>query len=101
MGRYSYLLVVIDQVDIKGIAILETESDAPVARNRHAPVASSVTPEPVKTIPGQIEITGYSRTIQMSQNALDASQLVGSNPTAVALVVEALQATVPKPLNHG
>jgi len=95
------LLVVVDQVDIKGITILETEGDAPVSRNRHAPVASSVTPEPVKTIPWQIEISRHSGTIQMGQDALNASQLVGSDPTVVALVVEALQAQVPKTLKHG
>jgi hypothetical protein len=65
------LLVVVDQVDIKGITILETEGDAPVSRNRHAPVASSVTPEPVKTIPWHIEISRHSGTIQMGQDALN------------------------------
>jgi len=92
--------VVVDQVDITGITILETECDTPIPRNAHAPVTSSVTPEPVKAIPWQIEIIGCSRTIQMSEDVPHTTQLVGPDLPAVALLVEALEALVAKALNH-
>ena len=44
----KFSLVVIEVVDVDGVAVLEAEDDAPVGAHRHGPVPREVSLEPVK-----------------------------------------------------
>jgi hypothetical protein len=54
----------------------------------------------VETVPRQIEISGGSRLVQVQQHVTDPAALVGTEPAAIPLFKETLQATVPKALDQ-
>ena len=93
------MLVVVGQADLIGITILKAESDAPIAGDRHAPVALQAALERVETIARQIEISRFLCFVQMQQHVTDAGELVGADLAAVALLIKLLQTPVSKTLN--
>jgi len=47
-GYASYSLVVIDQINIRGVALLKAEDDPPIGTNGDTPVSGEVAPQRVQ-----------------------------------------------------
>ncbi len=68
--------MVVDQVDVVGIAIFEAEDHPPVSGNRYAPVPLQVALQRVKPVAGQVEVRGLAGIVKVRQGERDAARQV-------------------------
>ena len=92
--------MVVDQVDVVGIAIFEAEDHPPVAGNRDAPVPLQSALQRVKPVAGQVEVRGLAGIVKVRQGERDAVRQVRIHSARIAALVHALQAAMTKPSDH-
>ena len=92
--------MVIDQVDVAGIAIFEAEDHPPVAGNRDAPVPFQCALQRVKPVAGQVEIRWLAGIVKVRQGERNAIRQGGTHSARIAALVHALQAAMTKPSDH-
>src|SRR5882757_3185693 len=96
----SPFLMVIDQLNVKGIIPLKAENDAPIGPNRHGPQPPQVAFEWVQAVAGEIQSLRRCGGIENREDSLNRIQEVGADPTSVAAFIEAFQASMLKAPNH-
>ena len=92
--------MVVDQVDVVGIAIFEAEDHPPVAGNRDASVPLQFTLQRVKPVAGQVEVRGFASIVKVRQGERDPIRQGGTHSARIAALVHALQAAMTKPSDH-
>ncbi|HZA66292.1 MAG TPA: hypothetical protein VE592_05040, partial [Geminicoccaceae bacterium] len=96
MGIALASSMVVEQIDIEGIAILETEDDAPVRGDLDRKEAFQFALERVEPEAGGIHVGHSRRGVQPAQDTPNLGGLVGSDAAAVALLEETLQPPMPE-----
>ena len=92
--------MIIDQLNVKHVAVLNPKDDAPVCPDGHGPETLQITFERVEAVSGKIKGLRYSCPIEAGQNVLDDIAQIGPYPTAVALLVEPFQSSMLEAPNH-
>ena len=78
--------MVIDQINIVGIAFLESEDDAPVRPYGHAPKALEITFQGVEMKTGQVHVLRLSGKVQDGQDILDLLEMIGADGLGLAFL---------------
>jgi hypothetical protein len=85
-------LVVVGQIDIKGVALPEAENDPPVPRDRDALQALEVALQRVEPPAGkQAYVARFLGRIERGEHVRDLLGLAGGNATAVVVFEQALE----------
>jgi hypothetical protein len=92
--------MVIDQINVGCVLALESEYDAPVARNRNREMPASVPMQGMKAKPRRIHRRRFPRRVQLRQNKLNPPCVLGGNTTRVVGRKQALKSFMAKTQNH-
>jgi hypothetical protein len=92
--------VIVDQINIGYVTVIEAKDDAPVGADGDAPKAGEVAFQQVQPEARKVHILGACRAIQKRQHASDFIDVLGVQAAAVAVYVEAFQASVLKAPEH-
>jgi hypothetical protein len=92
--------VVIDQIDIRGVALLETENDAPVGTDGDAPITRELAFQRVQPKARQIELLRACRHIEPGQHARNLICMLRVHLAPVVVFVKAAQAAMSKATDH-
>lgn len=79
--------MVINKLDIEGIAVFKPEYDPPVSTNRHRPETSPIAFEGVETIAGKVKGLRGACGIKNRKNLFNLLQKVWPDLTSVPLLV--------------
>ena len=93
--------VIVDQIDIEGVAVLEAENNAPVTGHGHAPKTSQIASKPMQAITWQIEIFRIPRLVEQTKDILYPFQEVWGHLAPLAALIKTLETAVPEALDHG
>jgi hypothetical protein len=93
--------MVVDQIDIMGVAGIEAENDAPVGPDGHGPEPGQITLERMQPETGEIHLADLVGFIEARENALDLVHLVRPELASIASLVEPPQSAMPKAPDHG
>jgi hypothetical protein len=93
--------VVIDKINIIGIAFLESEDDAPVRPDGYAPKALEITFQGVEVETGKVHVFRLTGTVQDSHDVLDFLEVIGADAFGFPILEEPFEALMPEALNHG
>jgi hypothetical protein len=93
-------LVVVQIVNIDGIAFLEAENDSPVRPNRHRPEARVIAFQRVEPKAGQSHILRRSGHIQPRENVPHSFAVISANSALVAPLEKLLQRPAPEASHH-
>jgi len=88
------LLVIIGQLDVKGVVSFEAELDSPVGSYRHGPKPLLVALERVQTISRDIKSLRRGGAIENGEDSFNRAQQVGAYPAAVVPFIKPLQAAM-------
>jgi hypothetical protein len=101
MGIALTSSMVVEQIDIEGIASLEAEDDAPVTGDLDGPEAFQLAPERVEPEAGGIDIGHGRRSIQTAQDTPDLAHMVRPDAAPVSQLEQTLQSAMPEaPYRH-
>ena len=92
--------MVIEEIDIEGVAVLEPENDSPIPANSHGPEARQSAFEPMQTITGNAERLGRLGGVQAGENPLDFAAQSRSDPAWIAILIEPLEAAMAEAPDH-
>lgn len=92
--------MVVNELDIVGIAILEPENNAPITGHLHAPKAFQLAFQRMQVPARPIEVAWLLRNIQEEQNILHGRKMIRSHLTFVVTFIEPLQAAILKRPDH-
>ena len=92
--------MIVHHINVKCIALFKPENDAPIAGNRHAPKALHVAAKGMKTISRQIKVRWPQRPVEMRQDVRYAANVICPNSAFVAILVQALQSSMPEAPDH-
>lgn len=95
---FSLRLVVIDQIDIKGISVFKAKNNSPVAGYRDAPVAFQFPPKRVKPVTRQVKIGRVFCLIKMRQHIPEPLNLIGTNAARIIALKKTFQTLMSKRL---
>jgi hypothetical protein len=95
-----HLLVVVNQINIAGAAVAESKNDAPVARHGDGPETGKVSLERMQPKARQVHVADLGRLVETRQDALDLSDMVRIQPTAVSLLEQKPEALMPPADDH-
>jgi hypothetical protein len=96
MGIVLTSSMVVEQIEIEGIASLAAQDDAPVTGDLDGPEAVQLALERVEPEAGGIDIGHGRRSIQTAQDTPNLGHLVRPDAAAVALLEETLQRAMPE-----
>ncbi len=80
--------MIIQIIDLEGVALLETENHAPIPRDLHRIKAVQLSFEHVQAPTGRIELLGPIGRIERSQDTGESLNMVLLDPTRIALFKE-------------
>jgi len=92
--------MVIEQIDIGGVALLEAKNDPPVGANGDAPIAGEVASQRVQPPARQIKVARLRRLVETRQHARDLVGVLNIHLAAVVIFIEASKASMTKPPDH-
>jgi len=92
--------MIINQLNIKGVAILESENDPPVGTNGNRLESFAVTFEFMQPIAGKVEGLRRFRGIERGQNIFNSVDEVSPDVAAVALLEKPFSAPVLEAPDH-
>lgn len=92
--------MIIDEIDIEGVAVLEAEDQTPVAAHAHRPEATQLPCQRVQDEPRQVHVLDLRGPLQPGQDAPDALHLLRTDLARVAPFDEALETSMPYRLYH-
>ena len=90
-------LVVVDRVDVVGIAIIETKDRRLVARCRDAPISLQGALQREEPVSGQVEVRESARVVEVGQGERDATRHAGAHSAGIVALVHTLEAAMTKP----
>jgi hypothetical protein len=80
--------MIVDQIDVMGVASIEVENDTPVGPDGHGPEAGQVALERMQPETGQVHLADLIRLIETRENALDLVDLIRPELAPIALLVQ-------------
>jgi hypothetical protein len=89
-----------DQVDVVRVAAFEPEDDSPVARHTDGPKALHVSREGVESKTWEVHLLRHVGFIETGQDARDLIHSGRGQASAVVLIVESLEPSVPEAADH-
>jgi len=92
--------MIINQLNIKGVSILEPENDPPVRANGDGPEPSTLTLEPVQAIAREVECLRRFRGIERGKDIFDSVDEVCADLTGVGTLEKPFQPPVLKAQDH-
>jgi hypothetical protein len=92
--------MIVDQIDVEGVAVLEPEYDPPVCPHRYGPEASQIPSQGMKAKAWQGDILDRARRIQQAENVLDPVDELRIDPLPFAILEQAFEALVTKAINQ-
>jgi hypothetical protein len=93
-------LVVVDQFNIAGIAVLKAEDNTPVGADRYGPKTLHVALERMKMKAGHPHVLDGAGFVELVQDGANLVEEIGPNSARVIPVEEPLEALMPKPDDH-
>ena len=89
--------MVVDQVHVHGLAVLEAEHDAPVARDPDAPLARAVALQGMQPEARRVGAARMRCLLQTEQDTPEPWRESGGQPRGVVALVQRPQSLVPDP----
>jgi hypothetical protein len=100
MGIVFSSLVIVDQVDVSGMAGLEAEDDAPVARDADGPIAFHISREGVKLEARKIHFLWIVGFVEAGKDTPDLVHPLRREALAIVSFIEPFEPAMPKALDH-
>ena len=100
--RHGFLLplVVIQQLNIRGVAVGDPEDDAPVGFDAHRPLTLPVALERMQPEARRPDVVDDLRIIELGENRADFVEQVWPDSACVAAFVEAFKASMSEAAYH-
>ena len=92
--------MVVDQVDVMGMAGIEAENDTPISSDSHSPKPGQIALERMQPEPRQVHLSDLIGLIETRENALNLVNLIRPELAPIALLVQSPQSTVPEAPDH-
>lgn len=92
--------MVVNQIDLSGVAFLEAEHDAPIGSNRHAPEIFLAAFKSVQSEARQIQVVGPAGATQNKEAVFDLFDLIRTDTFALAVFKQAFQSLMPESPDH-
>jgi len=92
--------MVVNQVDVKGIWLIEPEDHSPVSSNRNCPKSRQLALESVQSEGRQSHMSNRWRCVQNSQDFAKLLNVLGGDATRVVIFEQAFKAFVTKRTDH-
>ena len=89
--------MIVDQVNVHGLAVLEAEHHAPVARNADSPLARAVALQGVQPEARRVGIARMRCLVQPEQDAPEPWRETCRKPRGIVALVQRPQCLVPGP----
>src|SRR5207248_4996080 len=94
------LLMIVEQINVAGVAAFEPKDDAPVSGDRYGPEACKVALERMQTKTRQVHIADLRSFFETRENPLDLSCMIRQHPPSVSLLEQELEALVAEADDH-
>ena len=92
--------MIVDQVDVVSVAFLESEDDALVRPDCHAPKALEIAFQGAEPETGQVHVFRLAGAAQNCQNVFYFLEVIGADAFGFPVLEEPLEALMPEALNH-
>jgi hypothetical protein len=92
--------VIVNQVDIAGMAILKAKDDTPIRPNSDTPEVLKISFEPVEPETRKVHVFGAGHTAENSEDVHHLLDILGVNALRFTVFEETFQASVPEALDH-
>jgi len=92
--------MIIDEIDIEGVAFLETEYDPPIAADGDAPEAFQIAAQAMQAEALDVHVVNRDGGIQAAEQADDLLDQIGPQLAAVVMLEEASEPTMPNASDH-
>ncbi len=93
-------LVVVNQIDIAGIAGGKTENDSPVSRHAHCVNTPSVTAQFMQPEAGLSHVLDCPRSVKARQDATYLSEMAGIDTAGVVSEIQPFQSSMSEVFDH-
>jgi hypothetical protein len=92
--------VVIDQINIRGVALLKAKNNPPVGAYRDAPISGQVASQRMQAEAGQVELIRFRRLVEARQHAGDFVRMLRVQLAPVVVFIKPPQAAMSKAPDH-
>ncbi|GEM_PF-2048557 len=92
--------MVVDQINIIGVACLKPEYDAPVRPDSNTPEVFQIAFQPMGSKAWQVKVFGLSGAIQNGKDVFHLLSLVCSDPSSVGIFKQSFQPFMPEAPDH-
>lgn len=92
--------MVVDVIDVDGVAPFESKSHPPIARNAHREVAPEPPFQRVQSESWKVHVRRTTATVEHGQNVAQPLEMIGRNATRAATRVQRPQTAMPKRQDH-
>jgi hypothetical protein len=92
--------VIVNQINVKRIAVLKAKNDPPIGTYDHRPNTFKIANKRVKAETRTVHIFHRFRRIQEAENVFDLRDMGSAHTSVVAVLEKALKAFVAKADNH-
>jgi hypothetical protein len=93
--------MIVDQIDVVGVAAIEAEDSTPVGSYGHSPEPGQVALERVQPETGQVHLADLVSFIETRENALDLVDLIRPELAPIAFLIQPPQSAMLKAPDHG
>lgn len=93
--------MIVDQIDIGGVALLESENDPPIRPHRNRPETFQVAFERMQAEARKIHVIGRFCPVQDEKDVFDFLRQIGADALALAILEQPFQPLVPETPDHG
>ena len=100
IGMVVLLSVVVNKLNVQGVAVLESENNPPVRADGHCPVPLEIAFERMQAIPWEVKSLGRRHGVKNGEDSFNRLHKIGADSAPVALIVEPFQASMLKAPNH-
>ena len=92
--------MVIDQIDIVGVAGFKAKDHAPIPANRDAPESFQSPTQAMKAKSWQIQIAGVARPVENKEHAFEPFCLIGAHAAVIVFKKQSLKPFMLETPNH-
>ncbi len=92
--------MVVDEIDVKSVAFLETENDPPIAADRNAPKTPEVSAQSMQAQTLDLHVVNCNGGIQAEQQARNLVDQIGPQFASIILLEQPFETAMPNASDH-
>jgi hypothetical protein len=92
--------MIVDKIDIEGVALVETKNNPPVTADRDAPETFKIATQPVQAEARDVHIVDGPGGVQTAQQEDDLLHQIGSQFAAIVVLEQSLETAMSNVADH-